>query len=191
MIGNLIVDIGTEGDREFIVGIYEKYKTIMFVTAKRYMKENDAVEDIVQESLVKLISNISTLKRIENSKIEAYIAVTVKNTAVSFCRKKKYECQYITFDEIEKDNCGRTRADREVEKTVEATEEMEVFHRCLKKLSDRDQDILCRKYYMMQSDEQIAKLHEVSSGSVRMILTRIRRRVLNEMKKEGVVSEVV
>lgn len=191
MIGSLIAVINEEDEKQFIIDVYEKYKLLMFVTARKYVKEKEEVEDVVQEALVKLISNMSTLRKIQHSKIEAYIAVTVKNTAISYCRQKNKECQYITFHDIQIDNFGSVGCERVVEKKLEATEQLKLFYKCLKNLSDRDQDVLSRKYYMMQSDEEIAKLHGVKPGSIRMLLTRIRRRILSEMEKEGEMSEII
>lgn len=41
-------------DKEFMVHLYTKYENLLFYTAQKYISERGSVEDVVQESLVKL-----------------------------------------------------------------------------------------------------------------------------------------
>lgn len=44
-------------EREFISDLYDKYKKLMYATAQKYISDFSATEDIVQDSLVKLMKN--------------------------------------------------------------------------------------------------------------------------------------
>ena len=40
---------------DFIAGLYDKYKNLMYATAQKYASNFSETEDIVQDSLIKLI----------------------------------------------------------------------------------------------------------------------------------------
>ena len=95
MIMYVIEEIENETDQQFVLSLYEKYKYIMFGTARKYVSDSFAVEDLVQESLLKLIPKISVLRGLQRCKIDAYIVYTVRNTAFNYLRKKANEREYI------------------------------------------------------------------------------------------------
>ena len=190
MILYVLAEIKNETDQQFMLSLYEKYKPIMFGTVRKYVSDYFVVEDLVQDSLVKLIPKIATLKELERCKLDAYIVYTVRNTAFNYLRKKANEKQYITFEDSE-DLIYRLRtSERYTEEKLGSIERKAELHRMLSKLPERDQDALIRKYYLRQSDQEIAVVYGCKTNSVRMILTRIRRRVLNIMSEEGVAYEI-
>ena len=46
---------GYQEKQEFITGLYYEYERLMFATARRYIDDRTEQEDVVQESLKKLI----------------------------------------------------------------------------------------------------------------------------------------
>lgn len=189
MILYVLAEIENETDQQFMLSLYEKYKPIMFGTVRKYVSDYFVIEDLVQDSLVKLIPKIATLKELERCKLEAYIVYTVRNTAFNYLRKKANEKQYITFEDSE-DLIFRLRtSERYTEEKLESIERKAELHRMLSKLPERDQDALIRKYYLRQSDQEISVVYGCKPNSVRMVLTRIRRRVLDIMTEEGVGYE--
>ena len=159
--------------QEFIIQIYEKYDRLMLFTAKKYLMDIQECEDAVQESLLKLMSRIELL------------VTTVRNTAINILRRQKRDAQNITsFTEsveesiIEPDSIIDIIMDREAKRSLrEAIDELEPNERLL----------LEGKYFLGYDDRQLSELLSCAPGSIRMKLTRVRRKVLYSMQEKGAV----
>ena len=57
------------------------------------------------------------------------------------------------------------------------------------KLSDEDQDLLYRKYIAEQTDEELSAVFHCKKESIRMKLTRARRRAMNLAEQEANLYE--
>lgn len=190
MLMFIISEVDNVTDQQFMVGLYTSHKKLMFKIAGRYIFEKQLVEDIVQESLVKLMRKVETLKQLERCKLEAYIVYTVKHTAFNHNRKMKQEKRYMVFDVDDKLVRGLKTSERFLEDAMTETEKIEYVRMVLGRLPDADQDIIIRKYYLKQSDREIAEAHGLKENSVRMRLTRIRRRFFDLLNEEGVIYEI-
>ena len=78
-------------DKEFMVHLYTKYENLLFYTAQKYISERGSVEDVVQESLVKLHEKIRTIKPMPEIVLASYIRSTVRNTAINILKSTGYE----------------------------------------------------------------------------------------------------
>lgn len=84
-----------------------------------------------------------------------------------------------------------TESDWEAEDAAPGPEELailaerrETLRRAWSRLDDGSRDLLAGKYILEKSDDEIAEELGCASGSVRMKLTRARRRLLETMKEE-------
>ena len=122
--------------------------------------------------------------------MDTYIVYTVRNTAFNYLRKEATEKRYLTFDDVD-DLVHQLRTDdRFIEESAERLELKVQVMNILRKLPERDQEVLVRKYYLSQSDQEISTNLGCKPNSVRMMLTRIRRRVFSIMNEEGITYEV-
>ena len=53
----------SESDRLFLEELYDNYNNLMFKQARRFLQNQADVEDVVQQSFVKLIRYLLTLKK--------------------------------------------------------------------------------------------------------------------------------
>ena len=171
--------------QEFITQIYKKYDRLMLFTAKKYLMDIQECEDAVQESLLKLMSRIELLRTLEEPVLTSYVVTTVRNTAINILRRQKRDAQNITsFTEsveesiIELDSIIDIIMDREAKRSLrEAIDELEPNERLL----------LEGKYFLGYDDRQLSELLSCAPGSIRMKLTRVRRKVLYSMQEKGAV----
>ena len=84
-------------DREFMLQLYMEFERLFFYTAYKYLSKTDAVEDIVQESLVKLHEKIETIRPMSRVILAAYIHSTVRNTAINFLKRAEYEKNHVDY----------------------------------------------------------------------------------------------
>ena len=165
--------------QEFITQIYKKYDRLMLFTAKKYLMDIQECEDAVQESLLKLMSRIELLRTLEEPVLTSYVVTTVRNTAINILRRQKRDAQNITsFTESVEESIIDIIMDREAKRSLrEAIDELEPNERLL----------LEGKYFLGYDDRQLSELLSCAPGSIRMKLTRVRRKVLYSMQEKGAV----
>ena len=95
---------GYQEKQEFITGIYYEYERLMFATARRYIDDRTEQEDVVQESLKKLIEKQERLAGLAQAAQAGYVATTVRNTAISILREKtKGKDKILSLDALGED----------------------------------------------------------------------------------------
>lgn len=99
---------GYQEKQEFITGIYYEYERLMFATARRYIDGRTEQEDVVQESLKKLIEKQERLAGLAQAAQAGYVATTVRNTAISILREKtKGKDKILSLDALGEDALRR------------------------------------------------------------------------------------
>ena len=87
MLPNAILVMPYGDDRDYIEWLYKQHHKLMFFTAWKIFRDEATVDDVVSESCVALIKNISTLRGLERNKLRVYIVSSV--TAVAPARGPK------------------------------------------------------------------------------------------------------
>ena len=78
------------------IKFYNDNKDLGYYTVSKYIKNQYDVEDVVQNSFIKIFN---ILEKIESHKnFKGFLYTVFKNTALDFLRKKKYSYEYL--DEI-------------------------------------------------------------------------------------------
>ena len=190
MLTFIIAEVEEITDQQFMLELYKTHKARMVKNVREYVFEEDYVEDVIQESVARLCRNVKTLKQLERCKLEAYIVYTVKHTAFSHNDKMKREKAHLIYDEDDKMLSLLRTSERFVEEELLQAEKIAKIRSILKRLPDNEQDIIIRRYYLKQSDFEIAEAHGLRADSIRMKLTRIRRKFFEMMKEEGVTYEI-
>ena len=160
-------------EKVFFTEFYETYKGLLFYFAQKYASNPADVEDLVQDALIRLVRNVSTLQKLNTNKAVKYISLTVKSVYLD--NKKVLKPEMFIFCDDEQ--LGMFKEDQLSETYVEdrITNKMHV-DRLRREMHPRDWFVLEAKYLMELSDEEIAGLIGVSSGSIRMMLHRAREK---------------
>ena len=87
MIVSVISEIDSLDDRAFMTRLYEDYWRLMFSTAGKCCGQWADREDMVQESLLRLIAHVKTLRTMERAVLASYIVITVRNTCYDYLLK--------------------------------------------------------------------------------------------------------
>lgn len=170
-------------DQDFIRDIYEQFYHLMYFTAQKYFKNMDICEKIVQDSLVRLIKQVAALRSLANPYRAAYITSTVRNTAINYLKiSQKLNDLVTTLDDEESLELQSPLLS--IDEQLLQMEQKEMLVRVLESLSEDDRILLEGKYVLEQSDRDLAALLGCKPSSIRMKLTRARRRALNLIVKE-------
>ena len=172
-------------DKEFMVHLYTKYENLLFYTAQKYISERGSVEDVVQESLVKLHEKIRTIKPMPEIVLASYIRSTVRNTAINILKSTGYE----EDRQISTENIIDVMDEHalSLDTLMQLSRYRELLSKIWPELSKEEQFLLEGKYILGYSDRELSTELCCQPSSVRMKLTRARRHALSILaSREGV-----
>ena len=172
----VILAIQDESDRTYMEWIFQTYHRLMYHYIMEVLHDSWQADDVMQESVVKLIHKIDVLRRLSESKRRNYIITTAKNTAISYLRRESIR-KGIAYDDWAKD-CIDTQSEEDPEALVLRQEEMEALQLIWDDLDERSRYLLSSRYILEQSFEEMARELGVTAGSARMLLTRAKRAAL-------------
>ena len=182
MFGLFAVIPEEASDSEYIVWLYDTYHRLMFATAGRYLSNPSDREDMVQESLYDLLRSAKTVRAVAKKALPSYIVTTVRNAAIDFLRKQGgSQEQRLSLDDEE---TGKFLAPISPEDSFLILSRKEQLSAVWQKLSPTDQLLLEWKYIFGFSDRDLALRLDCKPESIRMKLTRARRRALHILKEQ-------
>lgn len=168
-----------------MVHLYTKYENLLFYTAQKYISERGSVEDVVQESLVKLHEKIRTIKPMPEIVLASYIRSTVRNTAINILKSTGYE----EDRQISTENIIDVMDEHalSLDTLMQISRYRELLSKIWPELSKEEQFLLEGKYILGYSDRELSTELCCQPSSVRMKLTRARRHALSILaSREGV-----
>jgi RNA polymerase sigma-70 factor (ECF subfamily) len=182
----LIVFLAIESatDREFLESLYRTYRKMLFHIAKGYVHEDGAAEDAVQDAFVKLIPKIPLLRSFDRCRLRAYLVATVRNTAITKAIRWKAERIQRIDNPVEEAAWSILDSGSSLEEALLSKERRENFAVVLGSLEEQERFLLEAKYFLQQKDREIAEKLQVKPDSIRMMLTRVRRKVLKKLQEE-------
>lgn len=171
-------------DREFMMQLYLDYERLMYATAQKYVSDPEAVQDVVQESLLRLIPKVPFLREQEECIYVNYIAATVRNTAINTLRKLGVRSSLFCSLEDQAEHVSPEPGPSPEESLLRA-EQREELARLWDRLREEDRLLLEGKYILGCRDAELADTLGCKESSIRMKLTRARRRALRLITEEG------
>lgn len=173
MIPLFILAIENEDDREFMTFIYTQYQRLIYHTVWQITHDKWAADDIVQETLLHLIDKIPLLRSRERERQINYIISTAKNTAYNYMRTRK-NVTIFSFDE-EMDSLSDDPIEEYLERQS-VLDDLDCLRRVWSKLDLRSQYLLEGRYILEKPLDKMAEDLDMNPGSLRMFLTRAKRR---------------
>lgn len=161
-------------DQTFICRLYEEYEQLMFWTAAKYLNNIEDRKDAVQDAIIALIRNLETIKRLKDSYLRTYIVYTVESRSINLVKRKNIELRL--FDDLDSVPVGTS-----VDMIEDSLLQMTMRHTISDiwtKLSTQDKILLESKYILGYNDNEIGEMLGYKASSVRMYLTRARRKAM-------------
>lgn len=175
-------------DREFFSNLYETYNRIMVATARKYLSKQADIEDIMQDSLVSLMKQTTLLRTMDGCTLIAYIVSTVRNTSINRLKRLSKEKRYsVDIEDASVENMQQDALSPE--DLAVLAERKEALVSIWADLPETDRLLLSGKYILGYADQELAKLLDCRKESVRMKLTRARRRALSLLCERGVLDD--
>lgn len=155
----------------------EKYRDYLFNIALRITGDKFYAEDVVQDTICKLIQSAPKLAKPTEEELKKYITRAVINNALTYMKK--------ILREVPSENLPEDCSVDAVLDEVLAAETHEQIRAALAKLIERQRLVLTLMFYENWSTEQIAEKMNISTGGVRMLKKRGLETMREFLLKEG------
>ena len=173
---------GDTDGRSFMKNLYKRYSRLMYATALRLIPDGQDCEDIVQDAVECLCKKVHTLMGLPAPALTVYIIYTVKNKASNFKRHQTVVDKHV----LPMTNVERLESpDPPPETHLELKEQINTLYKVWPQLPEQDRELLYRKYVLRQDNEELAEFLRCKPDSVRMRLTRAKRKAAALMKGDG------
>ncbi len=147
-------------DKPIFTEFYEKYKKLVFYVAKKCLQNSDLAEDCSQETFIKLAKNFHNIKPFSDDvKIEHYIKIVTKHTAIDIYRKEKKHLTNLVELDVEDFYSI-------AEETFDVCDEM-TLKQAIDSLPEEIKMVFYLKYVYNYSGAEISKLLGISEPLVR------------------------
>lgn len=183
MLPVVILAIEDESDRAFMTQIYLDHERIMYAEMLKMSDNRGIMDDVLQESLIRLIDKIDVLRSLDERKRVNYIITTVRNQMRNYHRAHKKDSS-ISLDDEENSIRKTLCSEDSLEEVVFQNQRRKKLHDIWPKLSEQTRQLLESKYILGLSNTEIAKDFGVKPESVRMMLTRARKEALSYLQDE-------
>jgi len=166
-----------EGLRKF-ERLYSLYRRTMYAVAVDVIKDSHEAEDILEESLLKVIGILDDIDEdvIRTLKCKNLMITITKNTAIDHWRKLK-RTPSLVEDPGVKDTC------RNVEELYIDTENFKELVQCFGELNDTYLDVLKLKIVHQLSSKQIADILNTSEENVNMRFMRAKQMLAKKLEE--------
>ena len=177
----------TAEERTFMETLYENHKKTMYYVALRECHDHHLANDLMQDCLVNLINNISTIRKLDCCKIDAYIVITIRRLYINYLKKESK----VTLLPIEEPSVATEASERVAETELGKADIKLDLEMLLEQLSARDRLLLQSKYLLGMTDEELAAAFDCTSHSIRSLLSRARKRakLIGLMSEKGVENQ--
>lgn len=179
----LLASIKDEEDRLFILNLYQEYYGLVRSSIFKITHDMDHVEDLINDTFIKLIGKVSVLRTLNSCKTATYVVYTARSVAINFIKRRDVMNKHMYYG-AEEDIAATASIYEAVEESILRKEEIEEMVQAIGKLPERERDLLYFKYILEMNDEEIGQILGIATASVRQYLTRSRRKARELMDKE-------
>lgn len=184
MLPFAILAIEDDNDRAFMTDLFLKYKRLMYSEARKIIKNQCDPDNIVNTALVKLIEKLSTLRSLDEPQRVNYLITTVKHTALTEVQR----LTKTTIDSLDDEDWyerDQIRSEDSVEGQVERRESVGQLEQIWVLLDAKSRYLLRARYFLAMEDGEIAAEIGIKPNSVRMELSRARKKARQLLVDHG------
>ena len=167
-------------DSAFFQEFYEENKGFLFYIARQYAPQD--CEDLVQESLLRLLRSTDRLRLLNRQQAAKYIALTVRSVYLDIQRKPSVNREVSLNDPLTTLLEHQITRDSSPADTVSLQLEVSELKAAL---TQREWNVLEGKYILGYDQKELARQIGVAPNSIRMILCRARKKARSILLSES------
>ena len=176
---NDIITRVLHGEHQLYSDLVSRYQNFVFTLALRYTPVREDAEEIAQDVFVKAYKALKDFRG--ESKFSTWLYSIVNSTSITFLRKKKLDISSLdnehVFEQAESKDSGMSA------NQVEVKSKVDMVTKAIQMLSPDDAKLITLFYKAEQSLEEIARILNMESNTVKVKLHRARTRLKEKMEK--------
>ncbi len=173
-----LVKLVSNGDTEKFGLLMERYQAKLFRYGKKFLVDNDNIEDVVQDVFIKAYKNINSFDTTQ--RFSPWIYRIAHNTYINAIKKNSLNPLYLfDFDTL----LSYTVVEDPVEKEREQLEIKKIIDKGLNNIEDKYREILVLYYIEEFSYKEIAEILHIPISTVGVRIMRAKK-VLKDKYKE-------
>jgi len=176
---NDIITRVLHGEHQLYSDLVSRYQNFVFTLALRYTPVREDAEEIAQDVFVKAYKALKDFRG--ESKFSTWLYSIVNSTSITFLRKKKLDISSLdnehVFEQAESKDSGMNA------NQVEVKSKVEMVTKAIQLLSPDDAKLITLFYKAEQSLEEIARILNMETNTVKVKLHRARTRLKEKMEK--------
>lgn len=183
-----IIRLLRANDQEAIALIEERYGRLIHYIAETVLGHRISdIEECVNDVYMKLWTHGAGYDY-RKAAFKTYLKTIVRNTALNYLRKISRQENYEQPDEDSGLQEAYIDYSQDVEQEMIRREEIDALERVVKKLKEKDRELVLRRFYYMQTTKQIAAAMKMSEASVDTKLSRLRKKMKKQYER-GMAGE--
>ena len=176
---NEVITRVLRGEHQLYAELVTRHQNFVFTLALRYTPVREDAEEIAQDVFVKAYKALKDFRG--ESKFSTWLYSIVNSTAITFLRKKKLDVKSLdnenVYEQAESRDSGASA------NQVEVKSKVEMVTKAIQLLSPDDAKLITLFYKAEQSLEEIAKIMNLETNTVKVKLHRARTRLKEKMEK--------
>lgn len=186
MDDNIIIDLFWQRTENAITEVSKKYARYCHSIAYRILYSNEDADECVNDTWLRTWNAIPPARP---NRLSTFLGKITRNLALNRYEKMNAEKRgggvvKIAISELE--DC--IPSDTSVEDEVEEIYITELIDRFLDKQPNKSRDVFVQRYWYLYSIADISTNLGISENTVKSILFRMREKLKQQLKKEGVLS---
>ena len=182
-----------EGSEEARQALIEHNLRLVVYIAKKFESSAVSVEDLTSIGSLGLIKAVNSFKPSKNIKFATYASRCVENEILMFLRKQSNRNIDISIDDaLSVDSDGNElnlidvlyTDEYEVGKDMEKESEKEVLWRSIRRLNERERDIILMRFGLNGVQEKTQKEVADEIGISQSYISRLEKRIFTKLRKE-------
>lgn len=184
MTDEAIIELYWARDQQAIAETDRSYGSLCRGLARRILRNPEDAEECVNDSYFRLWQRLPPERP---GALGSYLTRVLRNLCFDRLRslgaaKRGGSAVTLSLEEL-----GQVTGNQDVESRLSARELGQAVGRFLRTQSELNRSIFLRRYYYLDSREEIARRYEVSPAKVSLVLSRTRTRLRNYLQKEGLL----
>lgn len=167
-------------DKNFFIQICTDYQQLLFKKSNEILQNVTDAEDAVQEAFIRIEKNLDKIHNLPDDIRAIYCVNIVKNISLDMLRKKK---------RLHTANIGDfcSVADSfSIEKTVIEKCTVDEIKKAMRKLAEKDYELLYLYLFKELQPIEIAEIMHISSENVRVSIHRAKKKLVVILNEEGI-----
>ena len=178
-----LVDRICQGQFEAFHELVELYKKKVYYLAFDMTGDHHDAEDISQEVFIKVFRHIKKFRK--DSALKSWIYQITVNTCIDVQRKKFKKPQVLMegseMDSLQQEPAWAGTRNTDPEHYAEANMIQHRIQQLLHKVSPRERSAFVMRYYNELKTNEIAKILDVSTNTIKSLLFRARKKLQKEL----------